>query len=146
MLYFCKSWVIYESKCIISAFIMFAYGCIGTNFMVIISILRLYVVSKPMGAVNITFKKISVLIFLAVIFGIFWPIMPLIGWSSYTININWMMCTIDTETKDSNHISFNVIMFLFIYIIPLVLIFYSNSKMVYQVLIKIPIKVLYFKC
>ena len=78
--------------------------------------------------INIKNKTINKVIVLSVIISLFWSVMPLIGWSKYTLEDGQTGCSLEWKEKTSNVISYNVCMFIFVFLLPFSLILISNFK------------------
>jgi c-opsin len=96
--------------------------------MSIISFERYYVLKKPLNMNKITNKKVVTAIVISVIFSLFWTLMPLLGWSKYTLEDGLTGCSIEWKPTDLNVISYNISMFIFVFFLPFGLIFTTNFK------------------
>ena len=96
--------------------------------MSIISIERYYVLKKPLNMKKITNQKVTIAIMVSVIFSLFWTLMPLLGWSRYTLEDGLTGCSIEWKPTNLNVISYNVSMFIFVFFLPFSLIFTTNFK------------------
>ncbi len=96
--------------------------------MSIISFERYYVLKKPLNMNKITNKKVVTAIVISVIFSLFWTLMPLLGWSKYTLEDGLTGCSIEWKPTDLNVISYNISMFIFVFFLPFGLIFVTNFK------------------
>jgi hypothetical protein len=97
--------------------------------MAAISYERHYIIQKPMLAkklnTNLMIKTIVVCAFVS----LFWSSMPLIGWSYYSLEEGKTGCCVEYKEKSLNVISYNVSMFLFVFIIPFSFILVSNIRL-----------------
>ena len=96
--------------------------------MSIISFERYYVLKKPLNMKKITNQKVTIAIMVSVIFSLFWTLMPLLGWSRYTLEDGLTGCSIEWKPTDINVISYNISMFIFVFFLPFSLIFTTNFK------------------
>ena len=62
-----------------------------------------------------------------------WPIVPLFGWSSYKPEGVLINCSVDWVSRTVNVVSYNITIFLAGYIIPLIVLIYTNVKLVQDV-------------
>lgn len=77
---------------------------------------------------KITYKICIAGIFLSVFFGLFWSVLPLIGWSYYSLEENKIVCSVEWKHKSFNVISYNISIFVFVFILPIVIIVYTSVK------------------
>ena len=97
--------------------------------MAAISYERYYIIQKPMNAKNLNIKlMIKAIVFCAFI-SLFWSSMPLFGWSYYSLEEGKTGCCVEYKEKSFNVISYNVSMFVFVFIIPFSFIIASNIKL-----------------
>jgi c-opsin len=108
--------------------------------MSIISFERYYVLKHPSNMKKITNKKVTIAIMVSVIFSLFWTLMPLLGWSRYTLEDGLTGCSIEWKPTNLNIISYNISMFIFVFFLPFGLIFITNFKS----FLFVSIKYLYF--
>ena len=57
-----------------------------------------------------------------------WAIMPVLGWSYYTLDDSLTSCTVEFNKKTPGVLSYNVTLFGFVFLLPLVLIIVINVK------------------
>jgi c-opsin len=96
--------------------------------MSIISFERYYVLKDPLNMKKITNKKVTIAIIVSIIFSLFWTLMPLLGWSKYTLEDGLTGCSIEWKPININIISYNILMFIFVFFLPFGLIFITNFK------------------
>ena len=131
-----QRWLFQEVGCQVSGFIMYFVGCSSIYFMTAISIERYYIIYRPMSVKKITLKYKLASIGLCLLFGIIWPIMPLIGWSRYTLESGLTSCTVAWTSRSFNVVSYNVTILFTVFLIPFVSIAFTNLKLVLIVRIK----------
>ena len=59
------------------------------------------------------------LIISCVILGSFWAILPLVGWSYYSLESHRTSCCVEWLDRSTNVISLNVSLFIFVFLLPL---------------------------
>ena len=96
--------------------------------MSIISFERYYVLKDPSNMKKINKKTVSTAILVSLFLSLFWSIMPLVGWSKYTIEDALCACSIEWKEKNLNVISYNVSIFIFVFLLPFTFIFVTNFK------------------
>ena len=65
------------------------------------------------------------------IYALFWAVLPLFGWSSYGLEGMGMSCSIKWQSRDAGNISYNVLLFVFAFLIPVGIICVTYLK-IYQ--------------
>ena len=121
---------------------MYFIGCVQIFIMTAISFERYYIIQNPLE--KISKKNIINVIILCLFLSLFWSIAPLLGWSYYSYEDNLTSCAVEYKSRSINVISYNLAMFIFVFIIPIGIILVSNVKLLlivsYQIyLIFIPI-------
>jgi hypothetical protein len=96
--------------------------------MSIISFERYYVLKNPSNMKKINKKTVSLAILVSLIFSLFWASMPLVGWSQYTLEDGQIGCSIEWKQRNINIISYNILMFIFVFLLPFTFIFTANYK------------------
>lgn len=83
-----------------------------------------------MSIKSINTKTVLIVVLICVLGGVFWAILPLFGWSYYSLEGSLTSCSVEWYERSFNVISYNVTIFVFMFFIPLLLIFGSNLKLV----------------
>ena len=130
---FACRWLFKETGCIISGFIMYFVGCAGIYLMTAISIERYYVIYKPMGIKQITLRLKVALISACLMLGLLWPMLPLFGWSRYTFDASQVSCSVEWIEKSLNVVSYNVTIWIMVFLIPLVIMAFTNFRLIWIV-------------
>ena len=65
-------------------------------------------------------------------FGIFWAVVPFLGWSGYAFEGAMITCSVEWNKRTPSVISYNIFMFIFVYMTPLIFIIYTNFKMYFN--------------
>ncbi len=130
-----KRWTSGPSMCIFSGFIMYLTSCTVIYLMVFVSLERFYILHRPLymrkAKKHVNFNVISV----ALLLGLFWSSVPLIGWSHYSIEAGMLTCSVEWKENSLNVYSYNVAMFLFVFILPFGMIAILNIKSIYIVIL-----------
>lgn len=74
-----------------------------------------------------TFLKCQYEIAISIFLGLFWSILPLIGWSRYTTE-GIPHCSIEFSDRSFNVVSYNVTVFIFLFLLPFGIIFITSYK------------------
>ena len=132
---------------------MYFIGCTGIYLMTAISIerqiycfkiirkisliknlfLRYYAINKPLYMKALTSKHKILSIVMCIVLGLIWPVLPLFGWSYYTLEGGLTSCTVEWSERSFNVISYNVVIWVGGFFVPLIIIFYTNFKLIYIV-------------
>lgn len=72
---------------------------------------------------------------ICLLFGLFWALAPLYGWSYYTLEGGLTSCCVKWNEKSFNIISYNTALFIFGYLVPLIIIIFCNIKLLNHVII-----------
>ena len=56
-----------------------------------------------------------------------------IGWSHYTMDYSYLFCSVEWDEKSFNVMSYNVCIFIFIFILPLIALTFTNVKVIVYV-------------
>ncbi len=116
--------------CIISGFIMYFIGTAGVYLMVAMSIERLMIICRPMSIKKITHRILLIVIGVCLFLGLFWSILPIFGWSRYSLEGVGTSCSVEWYERSANVISYNIAMFVFVFFVPLFIIIVTNVKVV----------------
>lgn len=125
---FSSKWTSKKFGCILSGYIMYFVGCVHVYMMSVISFERYYVLKEPKNMRKITQKKMHIILTIIIILSLFWPTMPLIGWSHYIIEDGHISCSIQWKERNFNVVSYNIAMFIFVFVIPFSVILITNFK------------------
>ena len=102
----------------------------GIFLMVAISLERLYVLKRPLEIRQLSIKTTGLLVLLCALYALFWCVMPLFGWSHYSLEVAKTSCFVAWNEHSFAVVSYNVTMFLFVFIIPLLIIIVTNIRVV----------------
>ncbi len=98
--------------------------------MMLISVERYYILKCPTNVKNMNKKKSYVAILMCVLLGLFWSSMPILGWSHYSLEDSLTSCAVEWKEHSLNVTSYNVAIFVFVFIIPFGVILMANFKMI----------------
>jgi hypothetical protein len=94
--------------------------------MTAISFERFYIMYKPLNIRKLNFKLAYTVIGICIAIGVFWSLMPLLGWSYYTYEAGLVSCAVEFKGNSWNVRSFIIAIFIFVYCIPFGTISISN--------------------
>jgi hypothetical protein len=109
---------------------MYFIGTMAICVMCFISGQRFYFLYRPFQMRKMTFKTTLTVLVISSIFSFFWSIAPMFGWSHYSLEGALTSCSVEWFEKSFNVISYNISMFIFVYFIPLIIIFVSSIGIV----------------
>lgn len=76
--------------------------------------------------------KISA-VFGCILIGLFWATMPLLGWSHYSLEGAYTSCSVEWRERSASVTSYNITIFGVVYLVPVVLIVFTNARLVSMV-------------
>ncbi len=82
---------------------------------------------------SITYKTCLIAITISAVLSLIWTLLPLFGWSFYSLKGGKISCSIEWEEHSFNVISYNITIFIFVFILPAIIIFITNLKSVIKV-------------
>ena len=144
-----KRWLFDEVGCTIAGFIMYFVGCAGIYLMTAISIERqacipstsynlkstsffdrYWVISSPLCLKEITVKVTMWSIGACFLLALIWPVLPLFGWSHYTLEGGHTSCAVEWAERSFNVVSYNVTIWICVFLIPLIIITFTNLRLI----------------
>jgi hypothetical protein len=130
--YFCE-WVFYDLGCVISGFLMYFIGCTSIFLNCAISFERFFILYEPTGIRKLNKRFCSIMILGCFALGLFWSSMPLLGWSHYSYEGVGTSCSVEWNERSQSVTSYNVSMFLLVFILPVSFISISNLRIIFIV-------------
>ncbi|CAF0859776.1 unnamed protein product [Adineta ricciae] len=123
---YCK-WLYARAGCQFSSVIAFVYGCSSCYLLCVVSVSRCYIVIRPFYASNVTIERSAVVSCFAIGIASIWAMLPVLGWNEYTMEGARTSCCINWYDRRLSYVSFTYFLFIFVYAIPLIILFVSNS-------------------
>lgn len=74
--------------------------------------------------------------------GIFWASMPLLGWSHYSLEGAYTSCSVEWRERSLSVTSYNITIFGFVYLVPVIVIVFTNARLLTMVNIFVVVVVL----
>ena len=96
--------------------------------MTFISIERYYILKYPIRVKILNTNKIIISVLTSISLGLFWSLAPLLGWSKYSLEDSQTCCSVEWKERSLNVTSYNVLVFIFVFVIPFGLILVSNFQ------------------
>lgn len=109
---------------------MYFTSCTNVYLMALISLERYLILKNKIAINNLKLSLLVRSLFTSVALGLFWSVMPLLGWSRYTLEDSAISCSIDWKERSLNVISYNVAIFIFVFILPFGTVIYTNIKII----------------
>ena len=133
---FAHRWTSGRFGCQMSATFMFFIGCTSVYLMTAISFERFYIMYKPLNIRKLNFKLANTVIGICLVIGLFWSLMPLLGWSYYIHEAGLISCAVEFKGTSWNVRSFIIAMFIFVFLLPFGTISISNIVLLFIVSFK----------
>ncbi|XP_046553706.1 rhodopsin, G0-coupled-like [Haliotis rubra] len=129
---FAERWLFGEFGCIFSAYIIFLLSMVSINTMLVIAIFRYTFVCKPQYnyLTNVQYMKF-------VIGGIWghafiWTSLPLVGWSSYTLEPYGTSCNLNWQGNTLSDSSYSMSSLITCYVLHIVIITFCYVKITFK--------------
>ncbi|XP_072139072.1 melanopsin-A [Mobula birostris] len=120
-----KQWIFGEKGCELYAFCGALFGITSMITLVVIAVDRYFVITRPLASIGILSKKRAVLILLGVwLYSLAWSLPPFFGWSAYVPEGLMTSCTWDYMTFTPSVRAYTMLLFCFVFFIPLGIIIY----------------------
>ena len=114
--------------CVFCGYVIYFVGCMQVFLMSAISYIRFDILNKQKNEKTISRKTVLVASLISFLMSFFWSTAPIFGWSYYSLEDGLVSCSVEYNDKSLNVITYNIGMFVFVYIIPLVIIIVTNMK------------------
>ncbi|XP_067893466.1 melanopsin-like [Heterodontus francisci] len=120
-----KRWLFGDIGCELYGFCGALFGITSMITLMVISIDRYRVITKPLQSLGLTRKKNTQKIILAIwLYSLVWSLPPLFGWNSYILEGLMTSCTWDYVTTSPSHRSYTLMLCCFVFFVPLIVISY----------------------
>ncbi|CAF1481739.1 unnamed protein product [Adineta ricciae] len=120
-------WLYSRAGCYLDGIIGFLYGCASAYLLCAVSISRCYIIVRPLNAKKVTVGKSIIASCVVVFISFLWTMMPLLGWNEYTMEVGRTSCCISWYDRRPSYISFTIVIFIFIYCVPLLILIGTNT-------------------
>ena len=98
--------------------------------MVVIAVDKLFAVYKPLLARSFTVYNRLHIVLACGMFALFWALMPLVGWSHYSMEASRTTCSVEWAERSVSVTSYNMAIFFFVFLLPVSVIVVVNFKLV----------------
>ncbi|XP_075073125.1 melanopsin isoform X2 [Mixophyes fleayi] len=120
-----KRWIFGEKGCELYAFCGALFGITSMITLMVIAVDRYFVITRPLASIGRMSKKRAVLILLGVwLYALAWSLPPFFGWSAYVPEGLMTSCTWDYMTFTPSVRAYTMLLFCFVFFIPLFIIIY----------------------
>ncbi|XP_077585466.1 melanopsin-A-like [Stigmatopora nigra] len=118
-----KRWIFGEKACELYAFCGALFGICSMMTLTVIAIDRYFVITRPLTSIGVLSRKraLSVLA-LAWAYSLAWSLPPFFGWSAYVPEGLLTSCTWDYVTFTPSVRAYTMLLFMFVFLLPLVVI------------------------
>lgn len=130
---FACRWIWAYQSCVFTAFMMYWIGCSSIYLLVALSIERLYIIYEPLSVRYVNRSLYVKAVVACLLFGLVWPLLPLFGWSHYSFEGYDTSCSVEWSERSMNVMSYNITILIFVFVIPLFILVYTNVKLIYAV-------------
>ncbi|XP_065494951.1 melanopsin isoform X7 [Caloenas nicobarica] len=121
-----KRWIFGEKGCELYAFCGALFGITSMITLMVIALDRYFVITKPLASVGVTSKKKALIILVGVwLYSLAWSLPPFFGWSAYVPEGLLTSCSWDYTTFTPSVRAYTMLLFCFVFFIPLIAIIYS---------------------
>ncbi|XP_067996128.1 melanopsin isoform X1 [Melanerpes formicivorus] len=121
-----KRWIFGEKGCELYAFCGALFGITSMITLMVIALDRYFVITKPLPSVGVTSKKKALIILVGVwLYSLAWSLPPFFGWSAYVPEGLLTSCSWDYMTFTPSFRAYTMLLFCFVFFIPLIAIIYS---------------------
>ncbi|XP_051504908.1 melanopsin-A-like isoform X2 [Myxocyprinus asiaticus] len=120
-----KRWIFGEKGCELYAFCGALFGICSMITLMVIAIDRYFVITRPLASIGVLSQKRAFLILLvAWAYSLGWSLPPFFGWSAYVPEGLLTSCTWDYMTFTPSVRAYTMLLFTFVFFIPLIVIIY----------------------
>nr|XP_045000677.1 visual pigment-like receptor peropsin [Jaculus jaculus] len=118
------SWKFGYAGCQIYAGLNIFFGMASIGLLTVVAMDRYLTVCRPDIGRRMTANTYTGMILAAWVNGLFWALMPIIGWASYAPDPTGATCTINWRKNDVSFVSFTMMVIVINFIVPLTVMFY----------------------
>uniref|UniRef100_A0A673FXU3 Melanopsin-A n=1 Tax=Sinocyclocheilus rhinocerous TaxID=307959 RepID=A0A673FXU3_9TELE len=120
-----KRWIFGEKGCELYAFCGALFGICSMITLMVIAVDRYFVITRPLASIGVLSQKRALLILLiAWAYSLGWSLPPFFGWSAYVPEGLLTSCTWDYMTFTPSVRAYTMLLFIFVFFIPLIVIIY----------------------
>lgn len=109
---------------------MYCIGLTQMYLMAAISFERFVIIYRPLSIKGINREKTFIVIAICTFIGLVWSLAPFLGWSYYSLEGALTSCSVEWSERSFNVISYNISIFAFSFLIPMGIIFFTNTRLI----------------
>ena len=109
---------------------MYCIGLTQMYLMAAISFERFVIIYRPLSIKGINREKTLIVIAICTFIGLVWSLAPFLGWSYYSLEGALTSCSVEWSERSFNVISYNISIFAFSFLIPMGIIFFTNTRLI----------------
>ncbi|XP_028347976.1 visual pigment-like receptor peropsin isoform X3 [Physeter macrocephalus] len=118
------SWKFGHAGCQIYAGLNIFFGMASIGLLTVVAVDRYLTICCPDAGRRMTTNTYISMILGAWINGLFWALMPIVGWASYAPDPTGATCTINWRKNDVSFVSYTMMVVAINFIVPLIMMFY----------------------
>ncbi|XP_038816797.1 melanopsin-A-like [Salvelinus namaycush] len=120
-----RRWIFGEKGCELYAFCGALFGICSMITLMVIAVDRYFVITRPLASIGVLSKKRALLILMAAwAYSLGWSLPPFFSWSAYVPEGLLTSCTWDYVTFTPSVRAYTMLLFTFVFFIPLIVIMY----------------------
>lgn len=120
-----KRWIFGEKGCELYAFCGALFGICSMITLMVIAVDRYFVITRPLASIGVLSRKRALLVLMAAwVYSLGWSLPPFFGWSAYVPEGLLTSCTWDYVTFTPSVRAYTMLLFIFVFFIPLIVIVY----------------------
>ncbi|XP_066549308.1 melanopsin-A [Amia ocellicauda] len=120
-----KRWIFGEKGCELYAFCGALFGICSMITLMVIALDRYFVITRPLASIGVMSRKRALVILSVVwLYSLGWSLPPFFGWSAYIPEGLLTSCTWDYMTFTPSVRAYTMLLFTFVFFIPLIVIMY----------------------
>ncbi|WAR10421.1 OPSD1-like protein, partial [Mya arenaria] len=131
---FSKSFIFGYYGCQWDGFLVTSLGSTSIFLLTGLSLQRYFIMTSKLRSNKISRFRIWLAIGICLSFGLFWGIMPLIGWGSFELEGIGISCAPDWKSGSPSNISYTIAMYVFVFFIPVAIIIICYLSIVLKVM------------
>uniref|UniRef100_A0A3B4BVJ3 G-protein coupled receptors family 1 profile domain-containing protein n=1 Tax=Pygocentrus nattereri TaxID=42514 RepID=A0A3B4BVJ3_PYGNA len=120
-----KRWIFGEKGCELYAFCGALFGMCSMITLMVIAVDRYFVITRPLASIGkMSHKRALIILVIAWLYTMCWSLPPFFGWSAYVPEGLLTSCTWDYMTFTPSVRAYTMLLFVFVFFIPLFVIMY----------------------
>uniref|UniRef100_A0A8B9LR11 Opsin 4b n=1 Tax=Astyanax mexicanus TaxID=7994 RepID=A0A8B9LR11_ASTMX len=120
-----KRWIFGEKGCELYAFCGALFGMCSMITLMVIAVDRYFVITRPLASIGkMSHKRALFILVIAWLYTMCWSLPPFFGWSAYVPEGLMTSCTWDYMTFTPSVRAYTMLLFVFVFFIPLFVIIY----------------------